>query len=131
MNMRLGKRFRATVATLVELTWALSILLGLLVVIPLFLWSAWAGRTELANSILVLVFCLSFGWLLLSLTLCFRSLKKLGLDGEGSMRLFSGPRPDDPDELRAWQLGWQFMYGVMAVILSMIAIPVYSWLTGK
>ena len=52
-------------------------------------------------------------------------------DPEGRMRLFSGPRPDNPDEHRAWKWGWHFMYAVLAVLLSMIAFPVTAWLTGK
>lgn len=131
MAKRLDERYQDAVAGLVRTTSALSILLGLLVVIPLTLWFAWARHTTLVNPILVTLFCLSFGWGLVSMTLCFRSLKKLGLDGQGRLRLFSGPRPDDPGELRAWQLGWHFMYAVLAVLLCMIAIPVASWLSGK
>jgi hypothetical protein len=65
------------------------------------------------------------------MALCFRSLRKLGLNGQDRLRLFSGPRPDDPDELRAWQLGWHFMYAVVAVMVCMIAIPIASWLSSK
>lgn len=108
-----------------------SVLLGLLVVIPLTLWFAWKDHTTLINPFLVTLFCLSFGWGLLSMALLFRSLKKLGLNGEERLRLFSGPRPDDPDELRVWQLGWHFMFAVLAVILRMLSIPFASWLSGK
>jgi len=131
MDRRLNERFQGAVAGLVNTTSALSILLGLLVVIPLTLWFAWARHTTVLNPILVTLFCLSFGWGLVSMALCFRSLRKLGLDGQGRFRLFSGPRPADPDELRAWQLGWHFMYAVLAVMVCMIAIPVASWLSGK
>jgi hypothetical protein len=75
--------------------------------------------------------CLSFGWGMVSLLLCFRSWRDLGLGGEGRLRLYSGPRPSDPDELRAWRLGWHFMFGVLATMLCMIAIPVAWWLSGK
>lgn len=131
MDRRLNERFQGAVGGLVNTTSALSILLGLLVVIPLTLWFAWARHTTVLNPILVTLFCLSFGWGLVSMALCFRSLRKLGLDGQGRLRLFSGPRPADPDELRAWQLGWHFMYAVLAVMVCMIAIPVASWLSGK
>jgi len=60
-----------------------------------------------------------------------RNLRKLGLDAEGRTKLFSGPRPNDPDELRAWQWAWQFMYAFLAVLLCIIAIPVTSWLTER
>jgi hypothetical protein len=110
----------------------LTILLGFLVVIPLTLWFAWVGRSGIAYSIAQSVFCLSFAWGLISLFQLRRSLRKLGLGPEGRTRLFSmKSRPDDPDELRAWRCGWQFMYAVLAVLLSMAAIPVASWLTGR
>ena len=75
------------------------------------------------NSFLVSLFCVSFAWGWVSMALCFRSLRKLGLDGKARLRLFSGPRPNDPDEYHAWQLGWHFMCAVLAMILCMIAIP--------
>lgn len=131
MDRRLDERFQGAVAGLVKTTSALSILLGLLVVIPLTLLFAWARHTAALNSILVTLFCLSFGWGLVSMALCFRSLRKLGLDGQGRLRLFRGPRPDDPDELRAWQLGWHFMYAVLAIMVCIIAIPIGFWLSSK
>lgn len=106
-------------------------LLGFLIVIPLTLWFAWAGRLAIAYSIAQSLFCLSFAWGLLSLLQLQRNLRKLGLGPEGRMRLFSGPRPENPDELRAWQWGWQFMYAVIATMLSVAAIPLTAWLTEK
>jgi len=88
MNKRLYERFQGAVAGLVEASSALSILLGLLVVIPLFLWFAWAHYTTIVNAVLVALFCLSFAWGLVSMLLCFRSLGKLGLDGEGQVAPF-------------------------------------------
>ena len=131
MNKRLDERFRGAVAGLVKTMWTLSILLGLLVVIPLFLWFALARPATLVDSLLATFLCLSFGWVLVSMALCFRTLGKLGLDGQGRLRLFSGPRPSDPDELRAWRLGWQFMYAVLAVLLCMIAMPLLGHWTIK
>ena len=112
-------------------TTRLTALLGFLVVIPLTLWFAWADHSAIAYSIAQSLFCVSFAWGLISLLQLQRNLRKLGLDSEGTTQLFSGPRPDDRDELRAWQWGWQFMYAVIAVLLSMVAIPVTSWLTKK
>lgn len=131
MGKGLDERFQEAVAGLVKAMSALSILLGLVVVIPLTLWLAWAHHTTIADSVLLTLFCLSFGWCLVSMALCYRRLRELGLDGEGRLRLFSGPRPDDPDELRAWLLGWHFVFAVLAVMLCMIAIPMASWLSGK
>jgi hypothetical protein len=86
---------------------------------------------SLLNSMLDTLFCLSLGWTFVSLFLCFRNWKKLGISGEGRLRLYSGPAPSDPDELRAWRLGWHFMSGILATMLCMIAIPVVWWLSGK
>lgn len=131
MAKRLGEWFEVIAGGLVTTWTAVSILVGLLVVIPLTLWFAWARHTTLVMPFLLTLFCLSFGWVQVSLALLFRSVKKLGLDGAGRTRLFSGPRPDDPDELRAWQLAWQFMYAILAVILCIILIPVTSWINGR
>jgi hypothetical protein len=110
----------------------LTILVGFLVVIPLTLWFTWAGHSPIAYSFAVSLFCLSFGWLLVSMLQLNRSLGKLGLGPEGRTRLFSMKSPpEDPDELRAWRWAWQFMYAVLAVLLCMIAIPVVSWLAGR
>jgi len=129
-DKRLEKGFEEALAKLAKATTALAILLAFLVVIPLTLWFAWRHHTTFANPILVTLFCFAFAWMFVSMVLCYRGLRKLGLDGQGRLRLFSGPRPSDPDELRAWLLGWQFMYAVLAVLLCMIAIPVASWLAG-
>ncbi|PYU29602.1 MAG: hypothetical protein DMG31_16875 [Acidobacteria bacterium] len=131
MDKRLQKVFEGVWASLFKATTGFAILLAFLVVIPFTLWFAWAQHTTLVNPILVTLFCLSFAWVFVSMVLCYRRLRKLGLDGEGRMRLFSGPRPSDPDELRAWQLGWHFMYAVLAALLCMISIPLVSWLSGR
>ena len=131
MAKQLNERLQRIVAGMVGTGASISILLGLLVVVPLTLWFAWARHTALLNPFLVTVFCLSFGWGLVSLARCFRTLKNLGLDGPSRLRLFSGPRPDDGDEQRAWRLGWHFMYAVLAVMLCLVAIPLASWLTSK
>ena len=123
-----NQRLRRAAAGLLEATWVLAILLA---AIPLTLWYAWVHSMSLVNSVLETLFCLSFAWGLVSLVLCFRSLRALGLSGEGRLGLYSGPRPSDPDELRAWRLGWHFMFGVVATMLCIIAIPVSWWLSGK
>jgi hypothetical protein len=131
MEKSLKAGFEAALAGLVKAISAFSVLLGLLVVIPLTLWFAWAHQRTFVNPILVTLFCLAFGWGLISAVLCFRTLKNLGLDGEAGLRLFSGSRPADPGELRAWQFGWHFMYSVLAVMFCLIAIPLASWFSGK
>jgi hypothetical protein len=128
---RQDKRFQGLSAGLVRATSALGFLLGSIVVIPLTLWFAWAHQATVANSVLITLFCLAFGWGLVSQVLLYQRLQKLGLDGEGKLRLFSGPRPENPDELRAWLTGWHFMLAAVAALLCLIAIPVASWLSGK
>jgi len=131
MENQLKKRLEGLLEKLGRATTGLAILLAFVVVIPLTLWSAWTHRNPLVNQILLTFFCVSFGWLFVSMLLCYRTLRRLGLDGQGRLRLFSGPRPDDQEELRAWQLGWHFMYAVLAVLFCIIALPVASWLSGK
>lgn len=132
MDKQSNPKFRYGIGIFERAATGLTILLGFLVVLPFTLWFAWAGHSAIAYSIAVSLFCLSFGWGLISLLQLNRSLGKLGLGPEGRTRLFSMKSPpDDPDELRAWRWGWQFMYAVLAGILSMAAIPVTSWLTGR
>jgi hypothetical protein len=124
-------KYHYVIGIFVRAVTGLTILMGFLVVIPLTLWFAWAGHSAIANSIAVSLFCLSFAWGLISLFQLQRSLRKLGLGPEGSTRLFSMKSPpDDPDELRAWRWGWQFMYAVLAVLLCMAAIP-FTWVTER
>jgi len=127
---QLNTRFQRLTAGLVRATSALAILLGFIVVIPLTLWFAWVHHVTVVNSVLITLFCLAFGWGLVSQILLYQRLQKLGLDGEGRLRLFAGPRPENPDELRAWLTGWHFMFAAMAALLCLIAIPVASWLSG-
>ena len=131
MEKQFAGKFQHGLGFVVKATTGLTILSGFFVVIPLTLWFAWASHSAIANSITVSLFCLSFAWVLVSLLQLNRGLRKLGLGPEGRTQLFSGPRPDDPVELRAWRWGWQFMYAVLAVLLCMVAIPVTSWLSGK
>ena len=132
MDKQSTGKFQYSLGIIVKATTGLTILVGFLVVIPLTLRYAWRNHSAIANSIAVSLFCLSFAWLLISLFQLNRTLRKLGLGPEGRTRVFSmKSRPDDPDELRAWRSGWQFMYAVLAVLLSMAAIPVASWLAGQ
>jgi hypothetical protein len=44
------------------------------------------------------------------------------LGSEEHMELLSGPKPQNPDELLVWRLGWHFMLAVIATLISMAAI---------
>jgi hypothetical protein len=106
-------------------------LAAFVIVIPLSLWFTWRRDSTFANQIAVMLFCVAFAWGVLSTVHMLRGLRKLGLSPANRMRVLSGPRPDDPDELYAWKWAWQFLYAIIAVMLCMIAIPIASWLTGQ
>jgi hypothetical protein len=125
------KQFQNQLESLFAVWGGIVTVFAFLVIIPLTLWSAWANHSPLVFTILDTLLCLSFGWALISNFILFRRLRKLGLSGKGRLRLLSGPRPDDPDELKAWQAGWHFMFAILAVIFSIIALPVASWLSGQ
>lgn len=101
------------------------------VIIPFMLWSAWAHRSTVGESLVQIVLCLSFTWAIVAMLQAQHNLRKLGLSSSDRMRLFSGSRPTDPDELRAWKWAWQFMYAVITGLILMIEIPVTAWFTGK
>lgn len=131
MNEQRRAKFQRFMARFVTVVSGVSILLAFFVVIPASLWFTRAHPTTSLDSIFVTLFCVAFGWVFLSLSQCYTSLRRLPLDGEGRMRLFSGPRPDDPDELRAWRWGWHFVFAIIAALLCIIAIPAASWLSGR
>jgi hypothetical protein len=129
MSKNLIVHIQTVIGKFVSAFSGLAFFMGVLVVIPLSLWFAWAHRSTVAYSVAQTLFCLSFAWGLMSMLLAQRGLRKLS--SSERMRVFSGPRPEDSDELYAWKWLWQFMYAVIAVMLSMIAIPTTAWLSGK
>jgi hypothetical protein len=109
-------------------------LIGFLIVIPLSLWFAWnhhLSEVEALYSVIETVFCLSWGFVLVSTLQVHRAIRRLGISGEEAKTLFSGTRPADPDELTAWKWGWRFMYAIIATLFCMMALPATAWLTGK
>lgn len=58
---------------------AVRVLALLPAAIPLTLWYAWVHSISFLNSVLDTLFCLSLAWALVSLLLCFRTWRKLGL----------------------------------------------------
>jgi len=128
---KLGDEFQRITGKLFE-AWAwIAALFGLLVTIPLFLWFAWRDSSALMFKVAVTVFCLSWGWTMLSLLQVYRVWRELGLTGEGRLQILSGPRPDDPDALRVWKSAWRFVLAFIATILSMVAIPVADSLSRR
>ena len=116
-------------------TWTyLAAAVGFLIVIPVSLWFAWNHRlngVESLYSVIETVFCVAWGFVLVSTLQVYRAIRRLGISGEEAKTLFSGTRPVDPDELVAWKWGWRFMYAIIGTILCMMAIPATAWLTGK
>ena len=47
------------------------------------------------------------------------------------MRLFPGPRPSDPIELRAWIWHWHFYAAVVVILISMVVISISIWAHGN
>jgi len=129
MNKHPAGHFETVMERFVSAFSGLAFLMGVLLVIPLTLWLAWAHRSTVAESVVQTLFCLSFAWALVSMLQAQRGLRRLS--SFERMRIFSGPRPEDPDELYAWKWAWQFLYAVVAGLLSMIAIPITAWLSGK
>jgi hypothetical protein len=117
MDKRLERKFQSGLSFIVKGgTWLFAVW-ALVVIVPLTLWLAWVGHSGIADFILELLLALSFTWGVVALLQLQRNLRRLGLDTEGRTRLFAmKSRPDDPDELRAWRWGWQFMYAVLAVM---------------
>jgi hypothetical protein len=94
-----------------------------LVAISLTVWWIWTHHTNLAESAVQALFCAGFISVWVSMFQCYRVLRQLGLSAEGRKQLFSGPRPNDPDELRAWLWFRRFLLAVLAVLLFMCVIP--------
>lgn len=95
----------------------------LLLPLSLTVWFIWKHRLNLAETVVETFFCVAFTWGVVSMFQCYRTLRQLGLSGEGRKQLFSGPRPNDTDEQRAWEWGRQFLLAFVAVLLCMLAIP--------
>jgi hypothetical protein len=106
-------------------------LVAFLIILPLTFWFVWRNSDTLIIKMTQTIFCLSWGWIVVSLLKMFRVLREVGLTPMERLYVLSGPRPDDPDELRVWKSAWQFMIAVIATILFMIAIPLADSLTKK
>jgi len=117
--------FQTRVGKFGRVFWTLAVA-WLLLPVSLSAWFMWKHRLNLAESVVQTFFCVAFTWGVVSMFQCHRTLRQLGLSGEGRKQLFSGPRPSDPDEQRAWEWGRQFLLAFVAVLLCMLAIP-FLW----
>lgn len=122
MNGMHDGQFQPDIEKLISFFRVLAFLFSL-VPISLTVWWIWTDHTNLAESAVQAFFCAAFLWVWVSMFQCYRALRQLGLSPEGSKQLFSSPRPNDPDELRAWLWFRRFLLGVLTVLLLMCAIP--------
>ena len=126
MATEIRREFERTLGGFVRIWSYLVALTGFLIVIPLTLWFAWnhhLAEVEALYSVIETVFCLSWGFVLVSTLQVHRAIRRLGISGEEAKTLFSRTRPADPDELIAWKWGWRFMYAIIATLVCMLALP--------
>ena len=118
-------QFQTDIEKVFSFLWVLAALFSL-VPILLTLWWIWTHHTNLAESAVQAFLCVAFIWGWVSMFQLYRALRQLGLSPEGRKQLFSGPRPNDADELRAWLWFRQFLLEVIALLLFIFAIPFLS-----
>lgn len=121
MNGMHDGQFQTDIEKLFSFFWVLAFLFSL-VPVSLTLWWIWTHHANLAESAVQIFFCMAFIWVWVSMVQCYRALRQLGLSPEGRKQLFSGPRPNDLDELRAWLWFRRFLLAVLTVLLVMFSI---------
>ena len=119
-----------------NLTWfirastAVEFLIAFLVVIPLTLWLALARHSSKAEPTILVLFCLSFAWLNISLLRWRRRLRELGWKSPSKVSFGFGPRPEGAGELGIWHAGRHLCSSFVAVLLCMVAFGILKWLNG-
>lgn len=131
MDRPIDRNIFGTIGTFVRAMTALEVLAALLVIIPLTLWLAWIHHSTLVESIVLTLFCISFAWLSVSILRWQRAVRSMGSSSSGRLALGLGPRPEDSDELRLWELGTHCRFSFVAVVLCMAALPLAAWLSSK
>jgi hypothetical protein len=131
MDRATDRNILGVIGTFVRALTALEVLAALLVIIPLTVWLAWRQHSTLAVSVVLALFCISFGWLSVSILRWQRAVREMGWSSPGKVALGLGRRPEDPDELHVWELGIHCRYSSAAVVLCMAALPLAAWLTSK
>jgi hypothetical protein len=115
-------QFQADIEKSFVFFWIIAALFSV-VPVSLALWWIWTHRANLAESAIQTFFCAAFIWAWVSMFQLYRALRHLGLSPEGRKQLFSGPRPNDADELRAWLWFRQFLLAVLTGLLFMLRMP--------
>ena len=105
----------------------LVVLLSLVVVL-LMLWFGWTRPASLSDTLMQILFPVSFGWANISVYRWGRGLR--GWEGSAE-RLLIGPRPQDPDELLVWKRGRHLRYSFLAMVLIMTIFLITKWLQGR
>jgi hypothetical protein len=118
-------QFQTEVEKLISFFWVLAALFSL-VPVSLTLWWICTHHKNLGESAVQIFSYVPFIWAWVSMFQCYRALRQLGLSPEGRKQLFSGPRPNDADELRAWLWFRQFLLAIIALLLFVFAIP-FLW----
>jgi len=109
---------------------AAEFLIAFLVTIPFTLWLALARHSSKAEPIILVLFCLAFGWLNISLLRWRRGLRELGWKSPSKVSFGFGPRPEDSGELDIWHKGRHLCSSFAAVMLCMVAFGILKWLKG-
>ncbi len=80
------------------------------------------------RSIVGLVMGIGLAWGCVSTWARVRVYERAGLSSQ--MKLFPGPRPTDPIELRVWIWKWHFYAAFLLVLLCMIVMSFSIWVQG-
>lgn len=65
---------------------------------------------------------LSAGWAAISMLVVYRQWRRLGLTPAGRVKVLSGSRPSDPDELFMWRWFLSLCCAVLLGVLSVLAL---------
>ncbi len=93
------------------------------------LWISWTRNSSAVEGVIETLPDICWVWVIVSLLQTYRGLRKL--DSPVRLTVLSGSRPDDPDELFAWKWGWQFVYAVLAFLVTPAAVPFVHSLVRK
>jgi len=114
---------KLSVASIFFLAWTTVLLL---IIVPRMLYSSWTDRNaQLPEKIVVTALCLAVPWGVVTTWVWSRNYRKLKLSS--STRLLFGPRPSNPDELRAWIWGRQCRYAFLTVVICLVAFAILIW----
>ena len=100
-----------------------------LTVVGLAIWSFRHSGSSLLEDILQLGVYGSVVWGFICLWGVNRSGRELG--AQVTPKFYTGPRPDDADELRVWIWGRRFVSAFLLIILCMALLTLSVWLRNE